>query len=236
MLVAQSLPHPGTATSRRQGAERVLVVESDAEMANELIALLRFRGYAPDLARDGHRGLHLAMSRNYDGVIMDRSLPVVDGLDLVNRLRRQAIDVRILMLAARADVADRVCCLDAGADDYLSKPFDVDELMARLRALHRRPLERAELIPLGAASLDIGAHAVLMPDGTRVELSPREFELLHRLAARPEVVHTRKQLRHAVFDDAAADSIVDTYVYYLRRKLWRAVVSTVHGLGYQLGR
>jgi two-component system, OmpR family, response regulator QseB len=236
MVVAQSLPRPGTAVSDRQGAKRVLVVESDAEIAGQIITLLRFAGYAPDLARDGQRGLHLAMSRRYDGVILDRQLPVLDGLDVVSRLRRQAIDARILMLAARVDVADRVSCLDAGADDYLTKPFDVDELMARLRALHRRPLELAELIPLGAANLDLGARAVLMPEGTRVELSPREFDLLRRLAIRPEVVHTRERLRHAVFDDAAADSIVDTYVYYLRRKLWRGVICTVHRLGYQIGR
>jgi two-component system response regulator QseB len=108
--------------------------------------------------------------------------------------------------------------------------------MARLRALHRRPLERAELIPLGTANLDIGAHAVLMPEGTKVELSPREFALLHHLAVRPEVIHTREQLRHRVFDDACAESIVDTYVYYVRRKLWRGAICTVHRLGYQIGR
>jgi two-component system response regulator QseB len=132
-------------------------------------------------------------------------------------------------------VDDRIAGLDAGADDYLIKPFDLDELSARLRALCRRDGEATDALRIGAGLLDLTVREVVRADGTRVALSAREFELIRTLAARPAAVHSRAQLRSRVFDEAAAASIVDTYVYYLRRKLGRAVIRTVHGLGYRLG-
>ena len=130
---------------------------------------------------------------------------------------------------------DRVEGLDAGADDYLVKPFDLDELSARLRALCRRSLDATEVLWIGAAHLDSALRDVALPDGRRVALSAREFELLRVLATRPSAVHSRSELRRRVFQETPASSIVDTYVYYLRRKLGREVVRTVHGLGYRLG-
>jgi two-component system, OmpR family, response regulator QseB len=214
---------------------RLLLVEDDRELVALLAAALRDEGYAVDVAQDGQRGLHLGLTRPYDVVVIDRRLPALDGLELLTRLRARAVRARALMLTALGTVHDRIDGLDAGADDYLVKPFDLNELSARLRALCRRTLETSELLRIGAGHLDVGQREVLLPDGTRVALSPREFGLLRELAMRPDAVHSRSSLRREVFHDAAASSIVDTYVYYLRAKLGRPVIRTVQGLGYRLG-
>jgi two-component system response regulator QseB len=214
---------------------RVLLVEDDRELAGMLAELLADEGYETDAAHDGQRGLHLGLTGRYDVMIIDRRLPVLDGLELLARLRAQAVTTRVLVLSALGELADRVGGLDAGADDYLVKPFEAEELLARLRALGRRDLEGAECLPLGAAALDLQRHEVVLPRGERITLSGREFELLRTLAQRPKAIHPRASLRTNVFADSTGESIVDTYVYYLRRKLGRDVVRTVHGLGYQLG-
>jgi two-component system response regulator QseB len=214
---------------------RVLLVEDDVELAALLAPLIAGEGYQVDVAHDGQRGLHLGLGRPYRVMVIDRRLPGMDGLDLLARLRRRAVPARVLVLTALGAHAERVRGLDAGADDYLAKPFDVDELLARIRALDRRFGDRADLLPLGEGFLDRDAHDVALPDGTRVPLSPREFDLLHTLAVRPGAIHSRTQLRAQVFPDTAAESVVDTYVYYLRRKLGRQIVRTVYGLGYRIG-
>jgi len=214
---------------------RLLLVEDDTELSGLLTEALRDEGYEVDQAPDGQRGLHLGLTRPYDVMVIDRLLPALDGLDLLAKLRSRAVPARALMLTALGTVADRIAGLDAGADDYLAKPFDLDELSARLRALCRRTPDSAEVLRVGAGLLDLAMRDVVLPDGGRVALSAREFELLRVLAARPATVHPRAQLRTRVFDEAAAASIVDTYVYYLRRKLGRGVIRTVHGLGYRLG-
>ncbi|WP_284748010.1 response regulator transcription factor [Amycolatopsis sp. RTGN1] len=213
----------------------MLLVEDDRELAGMLAELLADEGYETDEAHDGQRGLHLGLTGRYDVMIIDRRLPVLDGLELLARLRAQAVTTRVLVLSALGELADRVGGLDAGADDYLVKPFEAEELLARLRALGRRDLEGAECLPLGAAALDLQRHEVVLPRGERITLSGREFELLRTLAQRPKAIHPRASLRTNVFADSTGESIVDTYVYYLRRKLGRDVVRTVHGLGYQLG-
>ena len=214
---------------------RLLVVEDDAELSAMLADLFELEGYAVDVAHDGQRGLHLGLSRDYRVMIIDRRLPVLDGLDLVTRLRHRAVAARMLVLTALGGRAELVRGLDVGADDYLAKPFDLDELLARVRALSRRFADEAAVLPLGVGLLDVGLRDVALPDGRRVALSPREFHLLFALASRPRAVHSREQLRERVFADAEAESIVDTYVYYLRRKLGRQVVRTVRGFGYQIG-
>jgi two-component system response regulator QseB len=221
----------------RDGANkpRVLLVEDDRELAGMLAELLADEGYETDEAHDGQRGLHLGLTGHYDVLIIDRRLPVLDGLELLRRLRARAVTTRVLVLSALGELADRVGGLDAGADDYLVKPFEAEELLARLRALGRRDLEGAECLPLGAAALDLQRHEVVLPRGERITLSGREFELLRTLAQRPKAIHPRAVLRTRVFADSTGESIVDTYVYYLRRKLGRDVVRTVHGLGYQIG-
>jgi two-component system response regulator QseB len=220
---------------RAGGPNRLLLVEDDPELTELLTETLVDEGYVVDQAPDGQRGLHLGLTRPYDVLVIDRLLPALDGLDLLTRLRSRAVPARALMLTALGTVADRIAGLDAGADDYLAKPFDLDELSARLRALCRRTPDTAEALRVGGGLLDLALRDVVLPDGGRVALSAREFELLRVLADRPHHVHSRAQLRSRVFDEAAAPSLVDTYVYYLRRKLGRSVVRTVHGLGYRLG-
>ena len=216
-------------------SNRLLLVEDDAELSDLLTETLVDEGYHVDQAPDGQRGLHLGLTRPYDVMVIDRLLPALDGLDLVTRLRSRAVPARALMLTALGTLDDRIAGLDAGADDYLVKPFDLDELSARIRALCRRTSDATDVLRIGSGLLDLAARDAVLAGGARVALSAREFELLRVLAARPNAVHSRAQLRARVFDEAASASIVDTYVYYVRRKLGRSVVRTVHGLGYRLG-
>lgn len=214
---------------------RLLLVEDDSELVAMLAEALGEEGYAVDVASDGQRGLHFALTRQYDVLVVDRLLPVLDGLDLVGRLRARGVRTPVLMLTALGTVHDRVDGLDAGADDYLTKPFDLDELGARLRALCRRARDVTDVLRIGSGQLYVGRREVELADGERVPLAAREFSLLWVLASRPGTVYSRAALRRMVFQEAPAPSIVDTYVYYLRRKLGRQVVQTVRGLGYRLG-
>jgi two-component system response regulator QseB len=216
---------------------RTLLVEDDPELVEMLSTLLVEEGYLVDTATDGQRGLHLGLTRRYDVLILDRGLPVVDGLDLLRGLRRQGIAAPALVLSALGTAPDRVQGLDAGAEDYLGKPFDIDELLARLRALRRRHLDTARTLPIGGGWLNLDTREVTrgQPGVSMVRLSERECDLLALFAARPTQVFSREQLLSRVFVEADNPNVVDTYVYYLRRKLGRAVVATVRGRGYQLG-
>jgi two-component system, OmpR family, response regulator len=215
---------------------RVLLVEDDRQLLAMLDTLLTEEGYQVDTAADGQQGLHLGLTRSYDVVVLDRGLPAIDGLDLLSRLRLRGVVTPTLVLSALANPADRVAGLDAGAEDYLGKPFDVDELLARLRALRRRHLDAARTLPLPGGHLDLDTRSATIGDRDPVRLSERECDLLAALATRPRTVFTRQQLLAVVFDDAESDAVVDTYVHYLRRKLGRAIIDTVRGRGYQLGR
>lgn len=217
-----------------QSGARLLIVEDDRQLGPMLVELLTDEGYVAELAPDGQRGLHLALTREYDALIIDRGLPAVDGLDLLNRLRRSGVGASVLFLTAFGTVADRVAGLDAGAEDYMVKPFEIDELLARIRALLRRAQPSAAMATLGGARLDPERRLGLLAD-RQVELTGREFDLAAVLAGQPRTVFSREELRRRVFRDAPAESIVDTYVYYLRRKLGRGAVRTVRGLGYQAG-
>jgi two-component system response regulator QseB len=223
---------------------RLLLAEDDPDLAGMLAELLSTAGYEVDVARDGQAALHLALNGRHDVAVLDRGLPHVEGLELLSRLRSAGWATPVVILSAYATLEDRIAGLDAGAEDYLVKPFDVEELLARLRALLRRHLEQADLLVVSGGRFDAGARTVtLVDDDTAgdaraavVELSGREADLLEVLGRRPARVFTRDELRDRVFPDAEAASIVDTYVHYLRRKLGREVVRTVHGVGYQLGR
>jgi two-component system response regulator QseB len=214
---------------------RLLLVEDDQELAVLLDRVLSDEGYAVTRAGDGHRGLHLALTRSFEVMIVDRGLPAIEGLDLIARLRGRSVSTPILVLSARGGTADRVDGLDAGAEDYLAKPFELTELLARLRALLRRHPDRAHLLPIPGGSLNLATRTVRRTDGEQVELSEREASLLALLAARPGVVFSRYDLLDRVFDAAESETVVDTYVHYCRRKLGRGVISTVRGLGYRLG-
>ena len=216
-------------------ARRLLLVEDDRALAAMLEEILESAGYVVELARDGQAGLHLGLSRSYDVVVLDRGLPAIDGLDLLGRWRTRGVDVPVLVLSALGLARDRVDGLDAGAEDYLTKPFDVDELLARLRALLRRHSDRAESLALpDGRHLQVALRAVTADGGTEY-LSERECALLAALARRPTKVFSRAELVSSVFSDAEDEGVVDTYVHYLRRKLGRTCIRTVRGLGYALG-
>jgi two-component system response regulator QseB len=213
----------------------LLLVEDDDDLAALLCRVLGDEGYTVSRAADGQRGLHLALTSEFDVLVVDRGLPAIEGLDLITRLRRSSILTPTLVLSARGSVQDRVAGLDAGAEDYLAKPFEIAELLARLRALLRRHHDRAEVLPVPGGALDLASRTVRRSDGKAVELSERETDLLALLATRPKQVFSRPDLLARVFDDAESENVVDTYVHYCRRKLGRGVITTVRGLGYRLG-
>jgi two-component system, OmpR family, response regulator QseB len=214
---------------------RLLLVEDETELAGMLRGLFVDEGYVVDVAANGQTGLHYGLTRSYDVVVLDRRLPVVEGLQLVRTWRQRGVTTPILVLSAQGNPAERVEGLDAGAEDYLAKPFDIDELLARLRALQRRHLDRARVLPVGGGYLDLDAREVTGDDAP-VALSERECALLATLANRPHQVFSRADLLALVFPEAANPVAVDTYVHYLRRKLGRDVVETIRGRGYRLGR
>ncbi len=214
---------------------RVLLIEDDSDLAGMLDRALAAEGYVVTRVEDGHSGLHLALTRSFEAMIVDRGLPAVEGLDLIARLRSRGVSTPILVLSARGSTGDRVDGLDAGAEDYLAKPFELTELLARIRALLRRHLDHARHLSVPGGSLDVAGRTVRRTTGAAVELSEREAALLALLAARPGVVFSRGELLDRVFGDAESETVVDTYVHYCRRKLGRGVISTVRGLGYRLG-
>lgn len=223
-------------------ATRVLLVEDDRRLVEMLTGLLTDEGYAVESAPDGQRGLHLGLTRDYDLLVLDRGLPAIEGLDLLGRLRGRGVVTPALVLSALGNPSDRVDGLDAGAEDYLAKPFDIDELLARLRALLRRHRDTSRSLTFPGGRLDLDSRQVIVDDARpgsehgSIQLSERECGLLGTLASRPTRVFARDELRRMVFEDAGSDNVVDTYVHYLRRKLGRRVVRTVRGGGYQLGR
>jgi two-component system response regulator QseB len=217
-------------------AQTLLIVEDDRALSAMLAELFTEEGYLVDVAHDGQQGLHRGLTGRYDAVIVDRGLPVMDGADLVAVLRSRGVATPALVLTARGSVADRVEGLDAGAQDYLLKPFEIPELLARVRALLRRSDGRSTL-RVGGLCLDRLTRRVTgsAVGGDGVELSEREAALLVVLMSAPRQVFTRGQLLERVFNGVDSSGAVDTYVHYLRRKLGRDVVRTVHGTGYRLG-
>lgn len=213
---------------------RLLLIEDDPELSARLVRLLSRESYEVEVAADGLRGLDLGLTHKYDVVVLDRKLPGVAGLSMLVSLRRKGIVTPMLVLSALGSPADRVTGLDAGAEDYLAKPFDDDELLARLRALRRRHHDTARRLPVPGGVLDLDTRRVILDGRPEVRLSARECALLTTLAGRPRRVFSRNELRVMVFDDAGFE-IVDVYVHYLRRKLGRTVIATVRGYGYQLG-
>lgn len=218
-------------------APLLLVVEDDRALSAMLAELFTGEGYRVDTAFDAQQGMHRGLTGNYDAMVVDRGLPVMDGADLVALLRSRGITTPALILTGRGSVEDRVEGLDAGAQDYLVKPFEVPELMARVRALLRRTDDAATVLNAGGLRLDLvtrraGGAAV---EGPEVELTDRECALLATLMQAPGRVFSRPQLLMQAFEGVDSDGTVDLYVHYLRRKLGKQVIATVHGSGYRLG-
>nr|WP_170025975.1 response regulator transcription factor [Planctomonas sp. JC2975] len=217
-------------------APRILVVEDDRRLASMLAELLTAEGYDVALAHDGQRALHEGLTREFDVMLFDRGLPVMDGLDVLGRLRSSGVVTPTLVLSALGNPADRVEGLDRGAEDYLAKPFDIDELLARLRVLRRRLNPSVPVLRIPGGRFDPDRREVTTDSGAVVVLSEREGDLLALLARRPQQIFTRDDLLAIVFADADETGVVDTYVHYVRKKLGRGCILTVRGIGYGLGR
>ena len=219
---------------------RVLVIEDEVRMARLLERALVEEGHAVDLAGNGPDGLWMATENPYAAIVLDVMLPGFDGFELCRRLRAAGVWVPVLMLTARDQVDDRVRGLDAGADDYLVKPFSLMELAARLRALSRRDGQaRPAVLSVGDLKLDPATRRAWRA-GTEIDLSPKEFALLELFLRHPGVVLTRSQIIESVWDFAydGTSNVVDQYVKYLRRKVdapfGRSDIQTVRGMGYRL--
>jgi DNA-binding response OmpR family regulator len=206
-------------------------------MARLLERGLQAEGHVVDVSHDGAEALALASEAGFDALVLDVMLPSLSGLEIVRELRRARMMTPILLLTARDQIEDRVSGLDAGADDYLTKPFAFDELLARLRALGRRPPDPVETrLDAGAIEMDLTRHEVRR-DGQHVELSPTEFRLLELFLRHPNEALTRQRIRAQVwgYDEEPEANAVDLYVHYLRRRLGAALdLRTVRGVGYRL--
>jgi two-component system OmpR family response regulator len=219
---------------------RLLVVEDDAKLARALERGLKREGYAVDLVETGDDALAQAIGNDYDAVILDVMLPGRDGFSVCRAMRRNERWAPVVMLTARDQVDDRIRGLDAGADDYLVKPFHFGELLARLRALIRRgPSERPPILEIAGLRIDPATRTVTQ-GGREVELTGREFAVLHFLARHAGEVVTRERLLSHVWEDSedSSTNVVDVYVGYLRKKLDgrsnRKLIRTVRGVGFML--
>jgi DNA-binding response OmpR family regulator len=219
----------------------ILVVEDEARLTDLIKRTLQQERNVVDVAYDGGAGFTMASHTRYDLIILDLMLPEMDGLEVCRELRSNSIDSRILMLTARGSTEDRVAGLDAGADDYLVKPFSFDELLARVRALSRREVqpEIAEQLQVADLVLDLGRHEARRGDEV-IELTAKEFILLEYLMRNHGRILTRSQILDHVwgYDFETSTNVVDIYVHYLRNKVDRRfphqLIRTVRGVGYGL--
>jgi DNA-binding response OmpR family regulator len=224
----------------RQGVDiRLLVIEDEARIASFIQNGLSEEGYVVDVAADGAAGLARARQGTYDLIVLDLMLPKMDGLQVLEALRDAGDAVPVLVLTARDSVDDKVEGLDLGADDYLTKPFAFDELLARVRALLRRDAaSRSSVLEVGPLSLDLISHAARVGD-REIELTPREFSLLEYFMSKPGAMLSRTRICQHVWGSAHDQSnVVDVYVNYVRKKIEGAggprMIHTVRGQGYVL--
>ena len=222
--------------------EKILLVEDEEKLARMVELELRYEGYQVDKSFDGRSGLERALSGEYDLVLLDIMLPQLSGMEVLRRLRKEGVQLPVIMLTARDSVVDKVSGLDSGADDYITKPFAIEELLARIRAaLRKRPSAPAEAPKLtcGPLSMDVERHEVSV-SGTPVELTRREFDLLRYLLENKEKVISRESLLDNVwgFDFAGETNAVDVYIRFLRSKLDERfgvkLIHTVRGVGYAI--
>ncbi len=220
---------------------RILVVEDDVDLAEVLVEILEEDHYAVDLAVDGHQADEFFAVNQYDVVVLDWSIPGPSGLDLLTNWRVSDRQTPVLMLTGRNEVGDRVDGLDAGADDYLTKPFAMDELLARVRSLLRRRDRRLPSMKAGDLALDAAARLVTVA-GTPLKLTPKEFGVIEYLLRRVDETVTRTDLCEHVWDDSfdAMSNVVDVLLYRLRKKVDGGregrLLHTIKGVGYRLSR
>ena len=215
---------------------RILLVEDDPELGDGLTIGLRQSGFAVDWLRDGNSADQALQSENFDLVVLDLGLPRLSGMEVLQRARSRGQRVPILILTARDATGDKVSGLDAGADDYLVKPIDLDELSARIRALTRRSAGRAApLLTHGELAVDLAAHRVTLA-GQEIELSSREYSLLQMLLENAGRVLTRTQLEQSVYGwrDEPDSNALEVHIHHLRKKLGGDLIRTLRGVGYTI--
>lgn len=221
---------------------KVLVVEDEPGVARFIQQGLTEEGYVVDVARDGQEGLDLALAIAYDVIVLDIMLPKMSGLEMLRDIRDRRVDSPVLLLTARQEVKDRVLGLDSGADDYLVKPFSFQELLARLRALLRRPpLQIGDVLRMDDLEMNT-LHREVRRAGKIIDLSPHEYSLLEFLLRHPNQVLTRTQILEHVWNYSSFNdsNVADVYIGYLRRKIDRdfptPLIHTIRGVGYRLSR
>lgn len=216
---------------------RILLVEDDELLASGLLLALQRAHYIVEHVRDGHHAVSALSDNSFDLVILDLGLPRLDGTEVLKAIRVKGNTVPVLILSARDATKDRILGLDLGADDYLVKPFELDELLARIRVLERR---RSGLsvnqLQLGDLVLDLTSFSVSW-NGQPVELQRREFMLLKRLIENPQQVFSRAQLEESLYGwgDGVESNTIDVHVHHLRKKISPALIKTIRGVGYRIG-
>jgi two-component system OmpR family response regulator/two-component system response regulator QseB len=217
---------------------RILLVEDDPQLGDGLTIGLRQAGFAVDWVKDGNSADHALQSETFDLVVLDLGLPRLSGMEVLSRARSRRQTLPVLILTARDATGDKVSGLDAGADDYLVKPVDLDELAARIRALTRRSAGRAApLLTRGDLALDPAAHSVTLA-GASVELSSREFSLLQMLLENAGRVLSRSQLEQSVYGwrDEPDSNALEVHIHHLRKKLGSELIRTLRGVGYTIAK
>jgi two-component system response regulator QseB len=215
---------------------RILIVEDEVRLASFLEKGLRANGYSTKVAPDGESGRRLADDREFDLVVLDLGLPDIDGLTVLRELRDEGVRLPVIILTARDDVADKVEGLDAGGDDYVTKPFGLEELLARIRVRLRDDAAREPtVLEVGDVALDLRTRRATVGSQT-VELTAREFTMLETLMRHRDQVLSREQLLSHVwgYDYDPGSNVVEVYIGYLRRKLGEDVIETARGMGYRL--
>jgi len=226
-------------SARDEQSGLILLVEDNRQIAEMVGEFLERRGYSVDYAADGVSGLHLAVSNSYDVVVLDLMLPGMDGLDVCRKLRRDAKkSTPVLMLTARDTLEDKLVGLEAGADDYLVKPFDLDELLARLRALIRRRDGRTESV-IRCGDVEVDPSAMVARKGSaQVHTTAKEFHLLKLLMERSGRYVTKNDIEYALYDaeNTVESNTIEVTIYNLRKKLGTDFIKSIRGVGYMIER
>jgi len=219
----------------RSSGLRILLVEDDVDLADAVCSYLRAKAFVVDVVGRLDDARSALLAAQYSAVLLDLHLEDGDGLSLMPTVRALREQPAVIVLTARDQVSDRIRGLDAGADDYLIKPYDPEELLARLRAVQRRSGGGESVVQLGSLQIDL-ANELVRRDGVPVVLTQKEWALLRVMAMRPERIHTRDALQDALygFDDEADSNTLEVFVSRLRRKLGREHIQTLRGLGYRL--
>lgn len=217
---------------------RALLVEDDQILGDGLRAGLHQKGYTVDWLKDGQEAENALLKEPFDLVVLDLALPHLSGQEIIKNVRSKGVSTPIVVLTARSDMEQRISALDAGADDYMTKPFDLNELAARLRSVVRRSSGRAEtIIHYGPLSLDPSSH-MLYRKGKQVNVSPKEFALLHKLLENMGRVISREQLAQTLYgwDNEIDSNAVEVHIHNLRKKMGIKMIRTIRGIGYMIDR